>query len=221
MNDEIMTATLNRLREIVSREPWSEDELAEWANEFLGACDDNGMWEQVDRERRRQEQQIPELRPQVGPYRHDPALPALPDPPDGQLHGVGFIYDEDRDDRVLVAIDRLKDNPDVVALAEHEGGLKIYSRLPVGRTSMLVCEDEWVVTEFVPYQGRWTEVTPDFKKDCVAQVLNHHEKAWQGDPPTARQLAYLRALGYEGPEPRSKGEAGALIAEYKAKKGKE
>ncbi len=39
------------------------------------------------------------------------------------------------------------------------------------------------------------------------------------DPPTAGQLVYLRAPGYKGPEPRSKGEAAALIG--KSKKGKE
>jgi hypothetical protein len=58
-------------------------------------------------------------------------------------------------------------------------------------------------------------------KECVAEVLGYHSKTWQADPPTARQVAYLRALGYEGPEPQTKGEAGALIAEYKGKKGKE
>jgi hypothetical protein len=33
-------------------------------------------------------------------------------------------------------------------------------------------------------------------------------------------VAYLRALGHEGPEPKSKGEAGAWIAEWKPKKGR-
>jgi hypothetical protein len=145
-------------------------------------------------------------------------LPVLPDLPDGQLHGIGFIYDEDRDDRVLVAIDKLKDTPGLVALAEHKGSLAIYSRLPVGVTSISVCGDEWEITEFVPYQGRWTEVTPKFMKDCVAQVLGHHNKSWQSEPPTAKQVTFLRALGYEGTEPKTKGEAGALIAEYKARK---
>jgi hypothetical protein len=58
-------------------------------------------------------------------------------------------------------------------------------------------------------------------KDCVGQVLARHNKPWRTDPPTTKQLAYLLALGYEGPEPKSKGEAGALIGEYKARKGAE
>jgi hypothetical protein len=114
---------------------------------------------------------ISALKPQVVPYRHDPMVPILPDEPDGQLHGVGFVYDEDRDDRVLVAIDDLKANPEIVALAEHEGGLRVFTTLPIGESSINVCGDEWVVEEFVPYKGRWTEVTTDFKKECVAQVL--------------------------------------------------
>jgi hypothetical protein len=178
------------------------------------------MWEQVDRERRYLEQRVPQLKRQVGTYRPDPDLPALPDTPDGELHGVGFVYDEDRDDRVLVAIDTLRDKPGLVAVAEREGVLAVYTRLPLGKSSLTVCEDEWVIEEFVPHQGRWTEVTPDFTKDCVARVLGHHSQAWRADPPTARQVAYLRALGYEGPEPKSKGEAGALIAEWKPKKGR-
>jgi hypothetical protein len=220
MNNEVTTALMGRLREIVSREPWSQDDLAEWANEFLywfETDEDEGRWREAGA---RQEQQVGQLKPQVGPYLHDPTLPPLPDLPDGRLHGIGFIYDEDRDDRVLVAIDRLKDNPGLVALAEHEGCLKVYARLPVGLTSINVCGDEWVIEEFVPYQGRWTEATPQFVRDCLSKVLGHHNKAWQGDPPTARQVAYLRALGYEGPEPKTQGEAGALIAEYRSGKGR-
>jgi hypothetical protein len=55
-------------------------------------------------------------------------------------------------------------------------------------------------------------------KDCVTKVLGHNNKSWQREPPTAKQVAFLRALGYEGTEPKTKGEAGALIAEYKARK---
>jgi hypothetical protein len=134
------------LREIVSQEPWNEDDLVDWANEFLAVSYDGNddFWERIDQERRYMEQQLPQLIRQVAPYQHDPRLPALPDVPDGQLHGIGFIFDGDRDDRVLVAIDKLKDTPGLVALAEHEGVLAIYSRLPVGETSITVCSDEWV-----------------------------------------------------------------------------
>jgi hypothetical protein len=166
---------LDWLREIISHEPWSEDELADWANEWLAVAYDNDYHEQAEREFRlayeRGMRRIAGLKPQVVPYRHDPALPSLPDKPDGQLHGVGFIYDEDRDDRVLVAIDDLKANSAIVALAEHEGGLRVFARLPIGKSSINVCGDEWVVEEVVPYKGRWTEVDRDFMRQCVAQVL--------------------------------------------------
>ena len=172
-------AMIEQLREIISHEPWNKDDLIEWANEWLAVSYDDEYHEQVEREFHRVYEQglrrISALRPQVVPYRHDPALPALPDKPNGQLHGVGFIYDEDRDDRVLVAIDDLKANSAIVALAEHEGGLRVYTRLPIGESSINVCGDEWVVEEFVPYQGRWTEVTPDFRRECVAQVLGQQK----------------------------------------------
>jgi hypothetical protein len=199
--------------------PGDQDDLAEWANEFLYWFETDEYEDRWREAAARQEREVGQLRPLVGPYRHDPGLPPLPDPPDGQLHGVGFIYDEDRDDRVLVAIDKLKDNPDLVALAEHEGGLKIYARLPFGKAQVDVCDDVWVIEEFVPYRGRWVEATPEFVRDCLARGLGHPDKPWQGEQPTLKQLAYLRALGYDGPEPRTKGEAGALIAEWKSRKG--
>ena len=133
------------------------------------------MAERIDQERLLRERRMPTLKRLVRPYQHDALLPALPQSPHGQLHGVGFIYDEDRDDRVLVAIDQLRDHPGLVALAEHEGGLTTYARLPLGLNSVSVCDDEWVVTEFVPYQGRWVEVTPQFVNECVAMVLGHHK----------------------------------------------
>jgi hypothetical protein len=36
---------------------------------------------------------------------------------------------------------------------------------------MVVCGDQWTVTEFLPYRRGWTEATPQFIRDCVAQVL--------------------------------------------------
>jgi hypothetical protein len=166
---------LDWLGEIISHKPWNEDNLTDWANQWFGLDYDNDYHEQLEREAQKAHEQglsrIATLKPQVVPYQHDLALPALPDEPDGQLHGIGFIYDEDRDDRVLVAIDDLKANSGIVALAEHEGGLVVYTRLPIGESSINVCGDEWVVEEFVPFQGRWEEVTSTFMRKCVAQVL--------------------------------------------------
>ena len=188
MMTEVPTAMIARLRRLVSQEPCSPDDLAEWANEFLFAYDDGGMWDQLEQERRRQQQQVPHLKRQVGPYWHDPALPPLPDSPHGQLHGVGFVYDEDRDDRVLVAIDKLKDQPGLVALAEHEGSLLIYSRLLVGLDSLVVCGDQWTVTEFLPYRGSWTEATPEFVRDCVARMLGQDAGRGKKSPPISEKI---------------------------------
>ena len=153
---------IDRLWTILSRPPWSDDDLAEWAEEFLMAYEEVKMAERIDQERLLRERRMPPLKRLVRPYQHDALLPALPQSPHGQLHGVGFIYDEDRDDRVLVAIDDLKDTPGLVALAEHEGGLEVYARKPTGLTTVSVGCDEWGVTEFIPHQGRWKEVTADF-----------------------------------------------------------
>ena len=152
-----MKTLTDRLREIVAREPWNLDDLAEWADWFLywfEPDEDSRNDEYVNRWKEAAErvaQHVGQLKPLVGPYWHEPDLPALPDRPDGELHGIGFTYDEDRDDRVLVAIDTLKDTPGLVALAEHEGVLTVYVREPIAQTSVTVCEDVWVIEQVVPY----------------------------------------------------------------------
>ena len=206
MDDVRQQELLDDLREIVAEEPWDEDALTDWAIEWLHR-DEDDPWERFEEEDRQKRLQLAILKPQVVPYKHDPVLPKLPDAPDGQLYGVGFIYDEDRDDRVLIAIDQLKSRKGIVALAEHEGMLAIYSRKQIGLNSICVCGDEWCVTEFVPYRGRWTEVTKEFIE----------KTAWQNDPATSKQVAFLRNLGYTGPEPKTKGEAGTLIGKFRTK----
>lgn len=154
------TALLSRLREIVSQEPWDIEVLAEWADDFLTAHSDD-FWERWDDDMDRQYRlQMSILKPLVGGYQHDSELPPLPKEPDDQLHGIGFIYDEDRDDRVLIAIDQLKRLDGLVAVSEHEGRLSIYSRTPIGLTdnTINVCGDEWVIAEFSPQRGRWEPV---------------------------------------------------------------
>ena len=207
MDIEKQQELLDDLREIVAEEPWHEDALTDWAINWLHD-DSDDAWERYEEEDRQKQLQLAILKPQVVPYKHKPNLPKLPEAPDGQLHGIGFIYDEDNDDRVLVAIDQLKSRTGIVALAEHEGTLAIYSRKPIGLNSISVCGDEWCVTEFVPYRGRWEEVTKEF----------FEKTAWQDDPATDKQVAFLRNLGYTGPEPKTKGEAGKLIGEFRTKK---
>jgi hypothetical protein len=176
---DVKQPMLDWLREIVAQESLNEEELSDWANEWLAVSYHDDYHEQTEREMYQAHEhgllQMSALRPQVVPYRNDPALPTLPDKPHGQLHGIGFIYDEDRDDRVLVAIGQLKNTPGLIALAEHEGSLRIYTRSPIDLSSINVCGDEWVVEEFVPYRSRWTEVTNTFMRKCVAQVLEEQK----------------------------------------------
>ena len=70
---------MEALRAIVSQEPpWNEDDLAEWAEEFLMAYEEVKMAAMMEQERLLQEQRIPPLKRLVRPYQHDPLLPALP-----------------------------------------------------------------------------------------------------------------------------------------------
>lgn len=107
----------------------------------------------------RENARIATLKPLVQPF-HADNVPALPEQPAGMLHGVGFILDEDNDYRVLVAIDQLPAElrGKIVALAEHEGGVTIYSREPTNIGGMTVCMDEWSVDRELIVAGRkWAE----------------------------------------------------------------
>jgi len=101
---------------------------------------------------------IEELRPLVKEYIHDDKNPELPKEPDGSLFGIGFIYDEDRDDRVLVAIDKLKHLKGIIAVSEHEGGMDIYSRSNHKLKQIGTCGDIWFINEFVFKKGKWNKV---------------------------------------------------------------
>jgi two-component system OmpR family response regulator len=133
------------LREIAAKDEWTdedEDDLREWASEYLGYYDLDDF-DEPDPER----DMIPGLKEQVAPYKHDPSLPTLPHRPDGALHGIGFIYDHDHDDRVLVAVHYLRHDREVVAVAECKGRVTIYTRVPTAREYVNVCHDSWHVTE--------------------------------------------------------------------------
>jgi len=85
--------------------------------------------------------------------------PPFNEPYDGSLYGIRFRYDEDRDDRVLIAIEKLK--PYAVAIdyvRESEGCLGIFlKRRGVGgriitdlvnRTEMAIYSDTWCVNVY-------------------------------------------------------------------------
>lgn len=103
--------------------------------------------------------QIKELKPQIKKYKHDSSYPLLPKKPHGSLFDVGFIYDEDEDERILVAIKKLITSfTDILAVHEHEGVFTVYSKKPsVDIKEILVCNDLWTVFEYVPQNGKWIE----------------------------------------------------------------
>jgi hypothetical protein len=147
-----------RYVEIVCGEDYIDwDSLEEPETDYVHELDDPPSFEeQLHQEMIR----VDELKKSVKRYDHDLSLPVLPVMPEWSLHGVGIIYDRDEDDRVLIAIDELKDKRDIVALAEHNGGLTIYTRHPAGLNDEMINVglDSWHVIEYIPRRGRWIEV---------------------------------------------------------------
>jgi hypothetical protein len=87
--------------------------------------------------------------------------PLLPEKPDGQLFGTAFWFDEDKDTRVLLAIADLCHWQSIVAVAEHEGHISIYSTKEIGGAigkSMTVACDNWCISYYVPVNGKWVDV---------------------------------------------------------------
>jgi len=159
-----------------------EELIEEWAHEFLGHCD-SGPTQYELNEYYEDKKTILGLKTQVEDYTHDADLPELPQRPNGSLNGIGFIYDEDHDDRVLVAIERLKnlmyspeDYESIVALSERKGGLKIYTRKPTMVRNVDVAMDIWAITEYVPYEGEWLEVDDHFVKCSVVNQIERGGK---------------------------------------------
>jgi hypothetical protein len=139
-----------RLVDIVAE--WDEEELDDWISDYLH----EHHQEEKDKQRaaiRAEMRALAILQEQVRPYLPHPDLPPLK--VDGALHDIGFIYDEDKDDRVLLAIDQLKGNDDIIAVAEHEGLLTIYTKHPTGLTSISIPGDEWAITELFPSCWEW------------------------------------------------------------------
>lgn len=123
-------------------------------------------WEQIQeleellREYRTQEnadEQIEKFKSLVTEYKHDFLLPTLPKNPHGSLFDIGFIYDEDMDERILMAIELLKDKKNIVAVYEHKGTIEIYSKDPCKIKEIKVCNDIWPVYNYVPENGKWID----------------------------------------------------------------
>ena len=104
---------------------------------------------------REENNRIEELRSLVKEYIHDNKNPELPKEPSGSLFGIGFIYDEDRDDRVLIAIDKIKYMKGIVAVGESKGVINIYGNLSYKLESIELCGDTWSVNEVLFKDGEW------------------------------------------------------------------
>jgi len=105
-----------------------------------------------------EDEQIEKFKSLVTEYKHDLLLPTLPKNPNGSLFGIGFIYDEDMDKRILMAIELLKDQKNIVAVYEHKGIIEIYSKDPCKIKEIIVCNDICPVCNYVPENEKWVEV---------------------------------------------------------------
>ena len=102
-----------------------------------------------------EEDRIEELRSLVKEYIHDNKNPELPKEPSGSLFGIGFIYDDDKDDRVLIAIDNIKYMKGIVAVWESEGVMNIYGNCVHELESIEIYWDTWTIQQFVFEEGEW------------------------------------------------------------------
>ena len=93
----------------------------------------------------------------VEEYKEDSSYPVLATKPHGSLFNKGFIYDEDEDDRVLIAIEKLKNMENIIAVYEHKGSLTLYSKYACEIKEIEVCGDLWYISEFTPQNGKWVE----------------------------------------------------------------
>lgn len=118
----------------------------------------SGAWLCITYDCSDENNKIEELKTLVTEYRHDINNPKLPKEPNGSLFGIGFIYDNDEDDRVLVAIDKLKHLKGIIAVSEHEGVIYIYSNYIHEIDSIELCGDTWSAFEFLFKNGEWVEI---------------------------------------------------------------
>jgi len=133
----------------------------------LEDIEDLEEWEQIEQlkellreytTQKNANEQIEKLKSLVTEYKHDLLLPTLPKNPHGSLFGIGFIYDEDMDERVLMSIKLLEYKKNIVAVYEHKGIITIYSKYPCETKKIEVCGDIWPVYNFVSKNGEWIEI---------------------------------------------------------------
>ncbi len=214
---------------------YSHTQLAELAHDFLEEFQTQKLWNIDSEEKFSYEMnKIINLRSLVKDYIHNPNIPlfnTIPNifgnnlnEPSGSLHGIGFIFDEDKDDRILLAIDQLvkhknrKLAKEVIAVYEHEGKIVLFSLSFLNIIGFGVCLDEWCVEEFVLHNNSWNYV--DNSEDCkglyIGPVTNPD---WKSEPPTYKQVSFLHRFGhFNDIPPKTKLEASLLIDKYQKQK---
>ena len=155
-NEDQQIEELNKLLE----EYDCEDELQEIEDLDLEKWEQIQHLEELLEERITQKnahEKIEKFKSLIAEYKHHRLLPPLPKKPHGSLFGIGFIYDEDMDTRVLMAIEILKDKKNIVAVHEHKGIIEIYSKDPCKIKEIKVCGDVWPVYNYLPKNGKWID----------------------------------------------------------------
>jgi hypothetical protein len=89
------------------------------------------------------------------------------------LYGVGFDYQREFDERILVAISKLVlSHKSIIAVFKYKGSLKVYTVVPLDLNAMRlrgylyddrsqrflqVCGDLWYIEQYVPCENDWVE----------------------------------------------------------------
>ena len=129
-------------------------------------------WDRYNQKMKKDYDLLPQLLNIVEEYIPNEKIPSLPIEINGAIYGIGFSYDEDKDDRILVAIHKYFRGRNILAVREHEGGVDIYySKIPISNMPEIeLCGDIWAPEEYVPHNGDWVELS---KIEQILEAIPH------------------------------------------------
>lgn len=147
------------------------DELHEMFCGVINQFFSEEMEQNMEKQQAGYDMDIAKLKEQVKPYKHPKHLPPLPYKGEGSIYGVGFAYDEDKDGRILLGIEKNHD-PGMVFAREHEGEVEVFTWGPdPSAGGWSVANDHWNVRYFVPFGGAWREMSSADMKRCVERSI--------------------------------------------------